>query len=87
MHWYSWPISNAPSVIFVLRFLINVMDIIDWCINQLVRSVPPLVELLSIDPLMANILAQLIIARAHLNAAINSSAISKCNMCSKIIQP
>jgi hypothetical protein len=37
--------------------------------------------------LMANILAQLIIARAHLNAAINSSAISKCNMCSKIIQP
>ncbi len=87
MHWYSWPISNAPSVTFVLRLLINVMDIIDWCINQLVRSLPPLVELLSIDPLTVNILAQLIIARAHLNAAINSSAISKCNMRSKIIQP
>ncbi len=52
MHWYSWPISNALSVTFVLRLLINVMDIVDWCINQLVRSIPPLVELLSIDPLM-----------------------------------
>jgi hypothetical protein len=37
--------------------------------------------------LTANILAPLIIARAHLNAAITSSAISKCNMRSKIIQP
>jgi hypothetical protein len=56
------------------------MDITDRCISQPIKSVSPSVELLSVDPLTANILAQLIIARAHLTAVITSSAMSKCNM-------
>jgi hypothetical protein len=70
-----------------LPLLINIVDIVDWCINQLVRSVPPLVELLSVDPSTADILAPLIAAKAHLTAVITSGAISKGNMWSKTIQP
>jgi hypothetical protein len=77
---YSWPISNALSVTFVLPLLINIVDIADWCINQHVRSVPPLVELLSVESSTADILALLIVARAHLTAVITSGAISKGNM-------
>jgi hypothetical protein len=54
---YSWPTSDAPSVTFVSPLLINAMDIADRCINQPVRSIPPPVELLSIDRLTTNILA------------------------------
>jgi hypothetical protein len=45
-----------------LSLFINAMDIIDWSINQPIRSVPPPVELLSIDRLTANILASWIVA-------------------------
>jgi hypothetical protein len=70
-----------------LPLLINIVDIADWCINQPVRSVPPLVELLSVDPSTADILAPLIAVKAHLTAVITSGAISKGNMWSKTIQP
>jgi hypothetical protein len=63
------------------------VDIANWCINQPVKSVPPLVELLSVHPSMANIFALLIAVRAHLTAVITSGAISKGNMWSKTIQP
>jgi hypothetical protein len=85
--WYSWLTSNASSATFFFPLLINVMDIADWCIDPLVRFVLSQVELLSTDPLTANFLAPLIAAQGHLGAAISSSAISKCDMWSKAIQP
>ncbi len=36
---YSWLISNALNVTFFLPLLNNVVDITDWCINQLVKFV------------------------------------------------
>jgi len=84
---YSWPTSHALNVTFVLPLLINAMDIPDWCINQPVRSVPPSVELLSIDRLTANILAPWIPTWAHFNVVIRSSAISKGDMRSKTTLP
>jgi hypothetical protein len=63
------------------------MDITDWCINQLVRSVLSFIELVLIDQLMENFLVPLIIAQGHLGAMITSNPISKCNNWSKIIQP
>jgi hypothetical protein len=84
---YSWPTSDASNVTFVLSLLLNTTDIADRCIDQLVKSIPPRVELLSIDRLTTNILAPWNVVRARFCAVTRSRAISKCDMRSKAIPP